>query len=77
MRSDGSLSFNGFRCPRLPYRRLSAFSRIAHVLNTTTPAFATSSVGVIPSAVSKPAIRSESCSFIWHPKVRIRYVRSM
>ena len=29
--------------------------------------------GVIPSASSSPAIRSESCSFIWHPKVRIRY----
>ena len=26
---------------------------------------------------SRPAIRSESCSFIWHPKVRIRYVRSI
>ena len=33
--------------------------------------------GVMPSAASSPPIRSESCSFIWHPKVRIRYVRSI
>ena len=29
-----------------------------------------SSVGSMPSAASSPAMRSESCSFIWHPKVR-------
>src|SRR5213593_2906039 len=31
----------------------------------------------MPSACSTPAMRSESCSFIWHPKVRIRYRRSI
>ena len=31
---------------------------------------------VSPSASSKPAMRSESCSFIWHPKVRRKYVRA-
>ena len=40
----------------------------------STRASATSSVGVMPSARSIPPIRSESCSFIWHPKVRIRNV---
>src|SRR5688500_4423596 len=39
-----------------------------------TRASPTSSVGVIPSERSIPPIRSESCSFIWHPKVRIRNV---
>ena len=28
--------------------------------------------GSSPSASSSPASRSESCSFIWHPNVRIR-----
>src|SRR5579884_3076225 len=42
------------------------------VLSTTTSAASTSSVGSIPSAASRPAMRSESCSFIWHPKVRTR-----
>ena len=72
IRIRGLASFNGLRCPRLPYSRLSAFSRMAHVLNTTTSASAASSVGRYPSAVSRPAIRSESCSFIWHPNVRSR-----
>ncbi len=32
----GWASFTGRRCPRLPYSRLSAFSRTAQVLNTST-----------------------------------------
>src|SRR5690606_3832460 len=51
---------------------LSAFSRMQHVLSTTTSASSTSSVATMPSATNWPAIRSESCSFIWHPKVRTR-----
>jgi len=32
-------------------------------------------VGVMPSGrPSTPPMRSESCSFIWQPKVRIRYL---
>src|ERR671918_1143026 len=31
----------------------------------------------MPSERSIPPIRSESCSFIWHPKVRIRNILSM
>src|SRR3954451_7220803 len=68
----GFAAFRGRRRPRLPYRRLSAFSRIAQVLRTTTSASAASSVATIPSDVRSPAIRSESCSFIWHPNVRTR-----
>src|SRR5262245_8815158 len=42
------------------------------VLSTTTSAEARSSAGSIPSAASRPAMRSESCSFIWHPNVRTK-----
>src|SRR5919109_3219728 len=76
-RRSGSLAFKGLRWPRLPYSLRSAFSRIAHVFRTTTRASRTSSVGVIPSSRSMPPIRSESCSFIWHPKVRIRKLPSI
>src|SRR2546426_3442715 len=74
---SGRRSLSGFRCPRFPYSLLSAFSRIAHVLSTITRASDASSVGDIPSDSSRPPIRSESCSFIWHPKVRIRYFCSI
>src|SRR5580658_1393585 len=47
------------------------------VLSTTTSADSTSSVGSRPSATRSPARRSESCSFIWHPKVRMWNVRAM
>ena len=45
------------------------------VLRTTTSASSRSSVGSSPSATRSPARRSESCSFIWHPKVRMWKVR--
>src|SRR3954451_3098865 len=43
------------------------------VLSTTTSASSIDVVADMPSASNRPAIRSESCSFIWHPKVRIKY----
>src|SRR5712691_8664548 len=46
------------------------------VLSRTTSACSTSSVASMPSCSKSPASRSESCAFIWHPKVRIRYVRA-
>src|SRR5665213_1874851 len=46
-----------------------------HVLNTTTSADSMSSVTTSPSATRAPASRSESCSFIWHPNVRMWKVR--
>ena len=63
-------AFHVLRWPRLPYSLLSAFSRMQHVLSTTTSASARSAAGTSPSASSRPAMRSESCSFIWHPNVR-------
>src|SRR6056297_3475057 len=45
------------------------------VLSTTTSASASSSARAKPSASSNPAIRSESCSFIWHPYVCTTYLR--
>src|SRR5271165_1419974 len=45
------------------------------VLKTTTSATSMSSVATNPSATSAPASRSESWSFIWHPKVRMWNVR--
>ena len=62
--------FQVLRCPRLPYSLLSAFSRMQHVLSTTTSASSRSPAATSPSASSSPAMRSESCSFIWHPNVR-------
>ena len=56
---------------------LSAFSRIQQVLNTTTSADSMSSVATRPSATRAPARRSESCSFIWQPKVRMWKVRGV
>src|SRR3954447_1339584 len=38
----GVFAFTGARCPRLPYSLLSAFSRTAQVLNTTTSAWSPS-----------------------------------
>src|SRR5450759_1829077 len=48
-----------------------------HVLSTMTSAASGSSVGSMPSATRSPASRSESCSFIWHPKVRTWNRRDM
>src|SRR5581483_6363891 len=48
-----------------------------HVLRTTTSASSRPDAGSSPSASSTPAMRSESCSFIWHPYVRTRYLRAI
>ena len=52
---------------------LSAFSRMQHVFSTTTSASESSSTAIMPSLCRRPEMRSESCSFIWHPKVRTTY----
>ncbi len=57
----------GRRWPRFPYSRLSAFSRTAQVLNTTTSAGSPSGARTYPASSSSPASRSESCTFIWQP----------
>src|SRR3982751_5002314 len=71
--SSGRRSFSDFRWPSVPYSLLSAFSRMQQVLSTITSASPSPSAASIPSASNSPAIRSESCSFIWHPKVRTTY----
>src|SRR3954454_739119 len=43
---------------------------------TTTSASAASSVASNPACSSRPAMRSESWTFIWQPKVSIRYLRA-
>src|SRR5438445_6141092 len=43
---------------------------------TTTSASAASSVASKPACSSNPAIRSESWTFIWQPKVSITYLRA-
>src|SRR5215213_9948076 len=48
-----------------------------HVLSTTTSASCSPCARTRPSASSSPAMRSESCSFIWHPKVRTMYRRAL
>ena len=55
-------------------RRLSAFSRIEQVLNRIRSAPARSPASLYPIDSSIPFMRSESCSFIWHPKVVRWYV---
>src|SRR5438309_10205857 len=40
---------------------------------TTTSASAASLVASYPACSSSPAIRSESCPFIWQPNVSMRY----
>jgi hypothetical protein len=67
---SGLRCFSALSWPRFPYSLLSAFSRMQQVLSTTTSASSTLAAGCSPSASNSPAIRSESCSFIWHPKVR-------
>src|SRR5215213_11656191 len=70
----GSSAFSRLASPRWPTRRLSAFSRIEQVLNRIRSAPARSPASLYPSDSSIPFIRSESCSFIWHPKVVRWYV---
>ena len=57
-----------------PYRRVSAASRTQQVMNATTSASSIVSTGRAPRPSSMPAMRSESCLFIWHPNVRMQNV---
>src|SRR5437764_2201055 len=55
---------------------VSGFSRIVHVLKTTTSASPCVGASPRPSSSSMPLMRSESCAFIWHPNVVTAYVRT-
>src|SRR5207247_1739005 len=60
--------------PSRVYNFSSARSRTLHVLMTTTSASAAASVASNPACSSSPAMRSESWTFIWQPKVSMRYL---
>src|SRR4051794_32497827 len=55
---------------------VSGFSRIVQVLNTSTSAWSREGASPKPSDSSVPLMRSESCAFIWHPKVVTKYLRT-
>src|SRR3954447_1158958 len=69
MTRAGSRRLSARASPRWATNRSSAFSRIEHVLKRMRSASARASASAYPSDSSMPFIRSESCSFIWHPKV--------
>ena len=72
MSMPGRASLADLRDATWPRSLISAFSRTAHVLKTTTSASSGRCAAVSPRASSIPAMRSESCLFIWHPKVRTK-----
>ena len=55
-----------------PYRRVSAFSRTQQVMKTTTSASSGVATSRSPHSSSRPETRSESCMFIWQPKVLMK-----
>ena len=71
MSASGRWAFTALSWPKAPYSLLSAFSRMQQVLSTMTSASSRTEARSYPSSSSNPAIRSESCTFIWHPKVRM------
>src|SRR6476620_9403447 len=75
MTTSGRALFIAPAFPRYAASRVSGFSRIVHVLNTTTSA--SSGLGASPSPrdSSMPLMRSESCAFIWQPNVVTWYRR--
>ena len=66
---SGSRRLSTLASWRWATKRSSAFSRIEQVLNRIRSASARSGTSWYPSDSSMPFIRSESCSFIWHPNV--------
>ena len=69
------LFFHTLSWPRVPYSLSSAFSRIVHVLTNNISLSSIELAFIIPSCSNKPAILSESCSFIWQPKVLTKYFK--
>ncbi len=61
--------------PRYAASFVSGFSRIVHVLKTTTSASSWLRASPRPSSSSMPLMRSESWAFIWQPNVVTAYVR--
>ena len=68
----GFFSFSGINRPRWLKTLSSAFSRTEQVLSKITSASSGVNVSIMPSvAFSRSAMRDESYSFIWQPKVLI------
>ena len=70
----GSSDLSLLASPRWAMNRLSADSRIEQVLKRIRSASERSAHSSYPSESSIPLSRSESCSFIWHPKVVTWYL---
>jgi hypothetical protein len=66
---SGSRRLRALASCRWATKRSSAFSRIEQVLKRMRSASPRSGTSRYPSVSSMPFMRSESCSFIWHPKV--------
>ncbi len=73
MTRSGLLLLRGASLPTSLRSFCSAFSRTLHVLKTMRSASAGVSTATPPAPRRTPAIRSESCTFIWQPKVCSRY----
>src|SRR3954447_8783622 len=69
MTRSGSRRFSAAAWRRYCTKRSSAFSRIEQVLKRISSASCWSATSASPSDSSIPFMRSESCSFIWHPNV--------
>src|SRR5919198_828157 len=65
----GSCFLSALASWRWATKRSSAFSRIEQVLKRMRSASSRVAASAYPRVWSMPFIRSESCSFIWQPKV--------
>ena len=74
---EPSSSARCFNSPSRVKSFSSARSRTLHVLMTTTSASRSSAVGSYPAWSRRPAMRSESWTFIWQPYVSMKYFRDM
>src|SRR6476660_3650730 len=74
---EPSSSTRCFNSPSRVNSFSSARSRTLHVLMTTTSASRSSGVGSYPAWSRRPAMRSESWTFIWQPYVSMKYFRDM
>ncbi len=69
MTVSGRSRFRAAASPRYAASFVSGFSRIVQVLKTSTSASSWLAASPRPSSSSMPLMRSESCAFIWQPKV--------
>src|SRR5213078_2780567 len=76
MTRSGCSRLRAAASPRYAASFVSGFSRIVHVLKTTTSASSALGASPSPSSSSRPLIRSESWAFIWHPNVVTWYRRT-